>query len=83
MLDKIKEYLKDLFKEPEIVESAEIPSTSPSTRNFEEVYNMFLNGVKDTEQQNLMRIRESTPMDIQNCSTCYGCKHHTKEGGIV
>ena len=84
MFNKIKSWFKNLFKEKqEETEEVEIPQNHTPTRNFEEVFNMFLNGVKDAEQQDLMRIRETTPIHMQNCTTCYGCKYHTKEGGTV
>jgi hypothetical protein len=83
MFNKLKSWIKNLLQPKEQEEIEEEPVPDMHCSNFEDVYNMFLNGVRDAEQQELKHIRETTPMHIQNCVNCIGCRYHTKEGGIV
>lgn len=82
LLKNIRDWFKGLFEEKEEIPEIE-NEDKYQYRNFDDVYNMFINEVKSEEERELKKIRETTPMHIQNCNNCIGCKNHTKEGGIV
>jgi type I site-specific restriction-modification system R (restriction) subunit len=82
----IKDMFKDLSSSENTTETPKIENENnykETYKSFDDVYNMFVDKVKNIEERDLQKIRESTPMHLQNCSTCKGCKYHTKQGGIV
>ena len=92
MFKRIKKWLSEVFKdhkgydlEDDIVcdKTGEINQNEKQCKSFEDVLNMFQDGLQEIQKKELQKIRDRTPMHIQNCNTCKGCNFHTDKGGTV
>ena len=82
ILNSIKSWFKNLFSKPEeeVMQESVNNINHKKYTNFEDVYNMFTDGVQKMALQEYIK---QVPIHKRNCNTCKGCKMHSRGGGII